>query len=151
MFNKINRDQRFLCHRLIAIVSLIAVAAVLIHFTKAYSLSQTFSVAEENAAGGFPVTFVDIAERAGLTAPILYGGVDQKKYIIETNGCGVAFIDYDNDGWIDIFLLNGTRLEGTAKGNEPTSKLYHNNRDGSFADVTAKSGLRRTGWASCRS
>ncbi|HXG92593.1 MAG TPA: CRTAC1 family protein [Blastocatellia bacterium] len=98
--------------------------------------------------GQFPVTFVDVAESAGLTSPIIYGGLEQKRYIIETNGCGVAFIDYDNDGWMDILLLNGSRLEGFAKGKEPTTKLYHNKRDGTFEDVTARSGLARTGWAS---
>lgn len=106
------------------------------------------AISDENSASDFSVTFVDVAERAGLTAPIIYGGVDQKKYIIETNGCGVAFIDYDNDGWIDVFLLNGTRLEGSPAGKGPTSRLYHNNRDGRFSDVTAKSGLGRMGWAS---
>jgi enediyne biosynthesis protein E4 len=92
--------------------------------------------------------FVDIASSAGLTDPLIYGGIDQKKYIIETNGCGVAFIDYDSDGWMDVFLLNGTRLEGFPKGKEPTNKLFHNDRNGSFTDATAKSGLVRTGWAS---
>jgi enediyne biosynthesis protein E4 len=104
--------------------------------------------AAQSDPGRFPVTFVDVTERAGLTAPIVYGGIDQKRYIIETNGCGVAFVDYDDDGWIDIFLLNGTRLEGFGKEPSPTNRLYRNNRNGTFADVTAKSGLARTGWAS---
>src|SRR5262249_39325530 len=75
-------------------------------------------------------TFTDIASSAGLTDPIFYGGLDQKKYIIETNGCGVAFLDYDNDGWMDIFLLNGTRLEGVPKSKRPTNKAFpkHPNR-----------------------
>jgi hypothetical protein len=93
-------------------------------------------------------SFVDVAISAGLSEPIIYGGIDRKRYIIETNGCGVAFIDYDNDGWIDILLLSGTRLEGFPAGKEPTNRLYHNNRDGTFTDVTAKSGLARAGWAS---
>src|SRR5436190_17471129 len=59
----------------------------------------------------FPVTFTDIAAAAGLSAPTIYGGVDRKRYIIETNGCGVAFFDYDNDGWMDVLILSGTRLE----------------------------------------
>lgn len=122
--------------------------AALASFTQGHPLFVMFSNADGNVADGFPVSFVDVAERAGLTAPMIYGGIDEKKYIIETNGCGVAFIDYDNDGWTDIFLLNGTRLEKSPAGKEPTSKLYHNNRDGSFTDVTAKSGLGRTGWAS---
>jgi hypothetical protein len=97
---------------------------------------------------GFPVTFVDVAAAAGLSEPIIYGGLEQKKYIIETNGSGVAFLDYDNDGWVDILLLNGTRLEGFPKGKEPTIKLYQNSRNGRFAEVTAKAGLRSAGWAS---
>ncbi len=96
----------------------------------------------------FPVTFVDVAGGAGLSEPIIYGGIENKKYIIETNGSGVAFLDYDNDGWVDILLLNGTRLEGFPLGKEPTIKLYRNQRNGSFSDVSAKAGLRRTGWGS---
>lgn len=96
----------------------------------------------------FPVTFVDIAAAAGLTAPSIYGGVDSKKYIIETNGCGVAFFDYDNDGWVDVFVMSGTRLEGFPKGKAPTNHLYRNNRNGTFTDVTEKADLGRTGWAS---
>jgi hypothetical protein len=92
--------------------------------------------------------FVDTAARAGLTEPIIYGGLEQKKYIIETNGCGVAFLDYDNDGWMDLLTLSGTRLEPFPKGREPTNKLYHNNRNGTFTDVTARAGLARSGWAS---
>ena len=94
------------------------------------------------------MSFVDIAPRAGLIEPVIYGGVEQKRYIIETNGCGVAFFDYDNDGWSDILLLTGTRLEGFPKGKEPTNRLYRNNRNGTFTEVTEKAGLRRGGWAS---
>src|SRR6202035_609702 len=61
-------------------------------------------------------------------------------------GCGVAFYDYDNDGWLDIFLVNGSRLEGFAAGTEPTSHLFRNNRDGTFTDVTQEAGLVRSGW-----
>jgi hypothetical protein len=104
--------------------------------------------ADERGAVDFAVSFVNIAEPAGLTRPIIYGGTDKKRYIIETNGCGVAFLDYDNDGWMDILLLNGTRLEGFAKGKAPTPMLYHNNRNGSFTDVTQQSGLAQSGWAS---
>jgi enediyne biosynthesis protein E4 len=103
---------------------------------------------EKEPTSAFPVSFVDIAAVAGLAEATVYGGVEQKRYIIETNGCGVAFFDYDNDGWIDILLLSGTRLEGFAPGKEPTNKLYRNNRNGTFTDVTAKAGLRHAGWAS---
>jgi hypothetical protein len=93
----------------------------------------------------FNAHFTDVASEAGLHAPVIYGGVDAKKYIIEANGCGCAFIDYDNDGWMDIFLLSGTRLEGDPP--EATNRLYKNNRDGTFTDVTEKAGLKAAGWA----
>jgi hypothetical protein len=94
----------------------------------------------------FHARFTDVAKAAGLTAPIVYGGVETKDYIIEVVGCGVAFLDYDNDGWLDLLVLNGTRLEGAPPGT--TNRLYKNNRDGTFTDVTARAGLTRTGWAS---
>lgn len=90
--------------------------------------------------------FTDIAEKAGLTMMNVFGGIDTKKYIIETTGTGVAIIDYDNDGWPDIFVVNGSRLEGFLAGNAPTNHLYHNNHNGTFTDVTAKTGLVATGW-----
>jgi hypothetical protein len=94
----------------------------------------------------FQARFTDVARQAGLTEPIVYGGAESKRYIIEVVGCGVAFLDYDNDGWLDVFLLSGTRLEGAPEG--ATNRLYKNNRDGTFTDVTAKAGLTRSGWAS---
>ena len=90
--------------------------------------------------------FSDIAEKAGITAENIFGGLDTKKYIIETTGNGIAIFDYDNDGWPDIFLVNGTKLEGFPAANAPTNRLYHNNHDGTFTDVTGKAGLRATGW-----
>lgn len=99
------------------------------------------------ASGGDDfAAFTDIAKSAGLIEPIVYGGVDSKKYILETNGCGVAFIDYDNDGWIDILLGGGSRLDGPVA---PTSiRLYRNNRDGTFTDVTRQAGLAKVLWVS---
>ena len=89
--------------------------------------------------------FVDVAEKAGLTAPIVSGEKDSKKYIIETTGTGIAIVDYDNDGWPDIFVVNGTTLNAP-KNSGPSSHLYHNNHDGTFADVTAKAGISGSGW-----
>ena len=98
-------------------------------------------------AASSPVTFVDVAKEAGVTAPNVWGGVDHKRYIIEAKGSGLAFFDYDHDGWLDIYLTNGTRLDATWEpGKAPTSHLYKNNRDGTFTDVTEKSGLALTGW-----
>ena len=94
----------------------------------------------------FLAHFTDIAMQAGLTSPVVYGGLEHKNYIYETVGCGVAFFDYDNDGWLDIFVLSGMRSEEHVPG--ATNRLYKNNRDGTFTDVTEKAGLVRTGWAS---
>jgi len=90
--------------------------------------------------------FMDIGEKAGLTMTNIFGGVDTKKYIIETTGTGIAIFDYDNDGWPDIFVVNGTTLEGFPADRAPTNHLYHNNHDGTFTDVTEKAGLVATGW-----
>jgi enediyne biosynthesis protein E4 len=92
------------------------------------------------------VNFVNIGREAGLNAKTIFGGEHKNKYLLETTGCGVAFYDYDNDGWLDIFLVNGTRLEGFPVGGEPTSHLFRNNRDGTFTDVTAKAGVAHSGW-----
>jgi hypothetical protein len=94
----------------------------------------------------FLAQFTDVAKQAGLIEPVVYGGVERKTYILETVGCGLAFVDYDNDGWQDILILSGTRFEGDVKS--ATNRLYKNNRDGTFTDVTAKAGLTRGGWAS---
>jgi hypothetical protein len=90
--------------------------------------------------------FTDIAKKAGLSSSVVFGGVDTKKYIIETTGTGVAIFDYDNDGWPDIFIVNGTSLDAPPSAKAPTSHLYHNNHDGTFTDVTQKAGLTHTGW-----
>jgi hypothetical protein len=96
---------------------------------------------------GMPVaSYVDVAANAGLVAKTAIGGEKTKQFILETTGGGVAVFDYDNDGWLDIFLVNGSRLDGFAKGKEPTNHLYHNNRDGTFTDVTEKAGLIHHGW-----
>jgi hypothetical protein len=92
------------------------------------------------------VQFEDVALKAGLTSKTIFGGEHRNKYLLETTGCGVAFFDYDQDDWIDIFLVNGWRLEGFPKGQEPICHLFKNNRDGTFTDVTLKAGLARSGW-----
>lgn len=92
------------------------------------------------------VSFVNVARESGLNAKTIFGGEHKNKYLLETTGCGVAFYDYNNDGWLDIFLVNGWRLEGFPAGQEPTSHLFKNNRDGTFTDITAKAGLVHSGW-----
>ena len=90
---------------------------------------------------------MNVAREAGLRAKTVFGGENKNKYLLETTGCGCAFIDYDNDGWLDIFLVNGTRFETQwPAGEAPVSRLYKNNRDGTFTDVTVAAGVARTGW-----
>ncbi len=91
-------------------------------------------------------SYLDVAHTAGLNTRTIYGGEHKNRFLLETTGCGVAFFDYDGDDWVDIFLVNGSRLEGFPKGEAPISRLFKNNRDGTFTDVTLKSGLGRSGW-----
>ena len=94
----------------------------------------------------FHVSFVDVHEAAGLHLPLTSGNETSKNYIIEANGTGVAFIDYDNDGWLDIFLVNGSRFERVPNAKELTSRLYHNDKNGRFTDVSIAAGVARAGW-----
>jgi hypothetical protein len=115
---------------------------------RANSLQQNAPAAKEPpvGSGDLSVSFLNVARESGLNAKTIFGGEHKNKYLLETTGCGVAFYDYDNDGWIDIFLVNGTRLEGFPAGSEPTSHLFRNNRDGTFTDVTTKAGVAHSGW-----
>jgi len=102
-------------------------------------------------AGGFvasgPVIFQDISEQAGLTRWTHKMGTPQKKYIIETNGSGVCLIDYDNDGWLDIYVVNGSTFDALdGKETAPHAALFHNNHDGTFTDVSAKAGVTNDRW-----
>ncbi|QMV18997.1 CRTAC1 family protein [Granulicella sp. 5B5] len=103
--------------------------------------------AVETKPGNLGIRFVDVAQTAGLNVTNVWGGIDHKRSIIETKGSGLAFFDFDNDGWLDIYLTNGNRLDTTwPAGKAPTSHLFKNNRDGTFTDVTEHSGLGITGW-----
>jgi len=123
----------------------VALSGVVVHSQSPAQPWQQVPAAKSAVNPGL-ANFNDIAEKAGLTAVNVFGGVDSKKYIIETTGTGVAIFDYDNDGWPDIFIVNGTTLEGFSAKDAPTNHLYHNNHDGTFTDVTAKAGLSATGW-----
>ena len=93
------------------------------------------------------VVFTDITAAAGLSRAVnVSGSPDDKQFLLEEMGCGAAFFDYDHDGWLDIFLVNGTSLDPKVRERKPASYLFHNNRDGTFTDVTAKAGLARSGW-----
>ena len=93
-----------------------------------------------------PFSVTNVAEQAGLAALTVFGGKEHNRYLLETTGCGAAFFDYDNDGWLDAFLVNGTTLEGFPSGEEPRNHLYRNRGDSTFEDVTARAGLAASGW-----
>ena len=101
-------------------------------------------------ASGLPweAKFVDVARNAGLDLEFTYGGREAKSYIIESNGAGAAFLDYDDDSRLDIFLVNGSTLQGFPEGQAPTNRLYRNIGEGRFEDMTESSGLGRFGWGS---
>ena len=109
---------------------------------------------QSQSPSAWPVRFVDIAREAGLSHPVTYGDAERKRFIIETNGCGVAMIDLDDDGWVDLLTLNGTELEPGGRrartwppGQAPRIRLYRNVR-GRFVEAREGSGLDKIGWAS---
>jgi hypothetical protein len=94
-----------------------------------------------------PVIFTDVTAAAGLLhARNVSGSPDDKQFLLEEMGGGVAFFDYDHDGWLDIFLVNGSSFDPAVRAGGPASFLFHNNRDGTFTDVTKRAGLTRSGW-----
>jgi enediyne biosynthesis protein E4 len=102
-------------------------------------------------AGGFvkdgPVVFKDIAEKAGLTTWHHTMGTPEKNYILETTGSGVALLDYDNDGWLDIYIVNGSTFDAlSGKTEPPHAALFHNNHDGTFTNVADKAGVTNDRW-----
>jgi hypothetical protein len=121
------------------------------------AFSQTTSARQSKPAAGSltsqhagnattpSIAFADVTKAAGIDFHLTCGG-PEKRYIMESMCGGVAAFDYDNDGWPDIFLVNGSTLEDLQAGKCHPSKLYHNNHDGTFTDVTAKSGISYCGW-----
>src|SRR5215475_4957095 len=98
-----------------------------------------------NAAPG--VSFVDVTKTAGLGGFRFVSGTPAKDYLVDAPGAGCAFIDYDNDGWLDIYLINGSTIDALrGKAKAPRAALYRNNRDGSFTDVTDKAGVANERW-----
>src|SRR5258708_5160579 len=110
-----------------------------------HSSSATASTAKSKAASSHLISFTDVAKKAGIDFHLTCGG-PQKRYIMESMCGGIAVFDYDNDGWMDIFLADGSTLDDQKDAKCHTGKLYHNNRDGTFTDVTSKSGLNHCGW-----
>ena len=102
-------------------------------------------------AGGFvktgPIVYQDVSKKSGLTVWRHRMGNPEKNYILETTGSGVAMLDYDHDGWIDIYLVNGSTYEAMdGKAEPPHAALFHNNHDGTFTDVSAKAGVTNGRW-----
>ncbi len=102
-------------------------------------------------AGGFvkngPIVFQDIARQAGLTRWKHVSGTSSKQSLLETIGSGVALLDYDNDGWLDIYLVNGSTFQALdGKATPPQAALFHNNRDGTFTNVAAAAGVTNDRW-----
>ena len=102
-------------------------------------------------AGGFvdsgPMVFQDVAEKAGLTRWRHVMGTDETRFILETVGSGVALLDYDNDGWLDIYFVNGSTYDAmSGKATPPHAALFHNNHDGTFTDVAAQAGVTNDRW-----
>jgi enediyne biosynthesis protein E4 len=102
-------------------------------------------------AGGFvdagPIVFQDVAEKAGLTRWRHVMGTDEPRFILETVGSGVALLDYDNDGWLDIYFVNGSTYDAmSGKASPPHAALFHNNHDGTFTDVAEQAGVTNDRW-----
>ena len=121
--------------------------AALLCVSLAVAAAQPVAPYPASAEHPTPAWFVDVAAKAGITVRNVNGSATAKKYIVESTGSGVAILDYDRDGWPDIFLVNGSELPSEKQAAQPpTSHLFHNNHDGTFTDVTAKAGLISTGW-----
>ena len=102
-------------------------------------------------AGGFvasgPIVFENVARQAGLTTWHNTNGTPQKRFIVEAKGSGVCLLDYDNDGWLDIYLVSGSTFDArSGKTTPPHAALFHNNHDGTFTDVTEKAGVANNRW-----
>jgi enediyne biosynthesis protein E4 len=109
-------------------------------------VALSIALARSESVRDLGFSFTNTAREAGLNAVTIYGGRTSNRYLLETTGCGVALLDYDGDGWLDIFFVNGATLEGFPKGSEPTNHLYRNKHDGTFEDVTDRAGLKASGW-----
>ncbi|HEX7087599.1 MAG TPA: CRTAC1 family protein [Vicinamibacterales bacterium] len=121
--------------------------AVVRSLALAVAIGMVLSVPALTSDNGLGFSFRLLGPDAGLTGRIVFGGVDTNRYLLETTGTGVAMFDYDNDGWLDLFFVNGTTLEGFPKGKEPRPFLYRNTGDGRFEDVTRAAGLsEQWGW-----
>jgi hypothetical protein len=144
-----SRSRRDFLRRLASFGAVVPASALLTGMQQAIALQKSVpkptAPKSENKSADF--AFTDVTAQAGLTGAInVFGGVTHKRWLLEEIGCGIALFDYDNDGWLDIFMVNGTRFDDASAQPPASNFLFHNNRDGSFTDVTEKAGLTRTGW-----
>ncbi len=139
--------HRFSRRHFLAEVPVLTSAALALTGLPAAGLSLLPTPAAGEQPPPLPFSLIDVAGSAGLGSAVnAYGGIATKRYLLEETGCGVAFFDYDNEGWLDIFFVNGMRLDSSLRGQPPSNQLFRNNRDGTFTDVTQKAGLVRSGW-----
>ncbi len=135
--------------RVCLLLGLVFSSAALYLFGQGVATRNATPAARNTPSGKpFLAKFTDVATQVGLSMRFTVGGETTKKYILEANGTGVAFIDFDNDRELDIFLVNGSRLEGYRGAEPPTNLLYRNSGAGRFVDVTNKAGMARSGWGS---
>jgi len=116
-----------------------------VHSLPSSRISKGSSLLSKKQVAPSSALFTDVARGAGIDFHLTCGGAE-KRYIMESMCGGIAVLDYDNDGWMDIFLVNGSTLEDLQAKKCHPSKLYHNNHDGTFTDATVKSGLTHCGW-----
>src|SRR6266853_2695760 len=143
-FQRFSRSRRDFLHRLASFGAVVPASALLTGMQQAIALQKSIPkpTAPKSESKSADFTFTDVTAQAGLAGAInVFGGVTHKPWLLEEIGCGIALFDYDNDGWLDIFMVNGTRFDDASVQPSTGNVLFHNNRDGTFTDVSEKAGL----------
>ncbi len=146
---RFSRSRRDFLYRLASFGAVVPASALLTGMQQVIALQKSVPkpTASKSEGKSADFAFTDVTAQAGLAGAInVFGGQTRKRWLLEEIGCGIALFDYDNDGWLDIFMVNGTRFDDVSAQPPPSNFLFHNNRDGSFTDVTQKAGLTRSGW-----
>jgi hypothetical protein len=146
---RFSHSRRDFLLRLASFGAVVPASELLTRMQQAFALQKSVPrpAARRSESNPANFAFTDVTAQAGLGGAInVFGGVTRKRWLLEEIGCGIALFDYDNDGWLDIFMVNGTRFDDASAQPPASNFLFHNNRDGSFTDATQKAGLTRTGW-----